>query len=164
MGMSLYTTSLGSSCSINAFSPILFFLSDSVRHAMGDDMASAFTPPMECELSPRLNDGTFRAFIHDTHHAYLLLHRAFRPLRLCPQGHVCEQGSHKQKPCSKGEWNQPHPTKVLRSTVFTNFRWMHVKNANQKMLSRTKTKHFAKGCHKQYSSKRNFPREKMLRA
>ena len=47
---------------------------------MGDYMASAFTPPMECELSPRLNDGTFRAFIHDTHHAYLLLHRAFQSL------------------------------------------------------------------------------------
>ena len=44
---------------------------------MGDYMASAFTPPMDRELSPRLNDGTFRAFIHDTHHAYLLLHRAF---------------------------------------------------------------------------------------
>ena len=43
-------------------------------------MASAFTPPMERELSPRLNDGTFRAFIHDTHHAYLLLHRAFQSL------------------------------------------------------------------------------------
>ena len=43
-------------------------------------MASAFTPPMERELSPRLNDGTFRAFIHDTHHAYLLLHRAFQGL------------------------------------------------------------------------------------
>ena len=47
---------------------------------MGDYMASAFTPPMERELSPRLNDGTFRAFIHDTHHAYLLLHRAFQSL------------------------------------------------------------------------------------
>ena len=47
---------------------------------MGDYMGSAFTPPMDRELSPRLNDGTFRAFIHDTHHAYLLLHRAFQSL------------------------------------------------------------------------------------
>ena len=47
---------------------------------MDDYMGSAFTPPMDRELSPRLNDGTFRAFIHDTHHAYLLLHRAFQSL------------------------------------------------------------------------------------
>ena len=47
---------------------------------MGDYMASAFNPPMDRELSPRLNDGTFRAFIHDVHHAYLLLHRAFQGL------------------------------------------------------------------------------------
>ena len=47
---------------------------------MGDYLASAFPSPLERELSPRLNDGTFRAFIHDTHHAYLLLHRAFQGL------------------------------------------------------------------------------------
>ena len=47
---------------------------------MGDYMGSAFTPPMDRELSPRLNNGTFRAFVHDTHHAYLLLHRAFQSL------------------------------------------------------------------------------------
>ena len=35
---------------------------------------------MDRELSPRLNNGTFRAFVHDTHHAYLLLHRAFQSL------------------------------------------------------------------------------------
>ena len=56
------------------------FPSSSLRLGMGDYMASAFTPPMERELSPRLNDGTFRAFIHDVHHAYLLLHRAFQGL------------------------------------------------------------------------------------
>ena len=27
-----------------------------------------------------MNDGTFRAFVHDTHHAYLLLHRAFQSI------------------------------------------------------------------------------------
>ena len=43
-------------------------------------MGSAFTPPMDSELSPRLNNGTFRAFVHDAHHAYLLLHRAFQSL------------------------------------------------------------------------------------
>ena len=47
---------------------------------MGDYMGSAFTPPMDREGSPRLNNGTFRAFVHDTHHAYLLLHRAFQSL------------------------------------------------------------------------------------
>ena len=47
---------------------------------MGDYPGSAFNTPMDPELSPRLNNGTFRAFVHDTHHAYLLLHRAFQSL------------------------------------------------------------------------------------
>ena len=47
---------------------------------MGDYPGSAFNTPMDRELSPRLNNGTFRAFVHDTHHAYLLLHRAFHSL------------------------------------------------------------------------------------
>ena len=41
-------------------------------------MGSDFTTAVERPLSPCLNDGTFRAFLHDTHHAYLLLHRAFQ--------------------------------------------------------------------------------------
>ena len=43
-------------------------------------MGSDFTTPPDRTLSPRLNNGTFRAFVHDTHHAYLLLHRAFHSL------------------------------------------------------------------------------------
>ena len=43
-------------------------------------MGSEFTTPIEPTLSPRLNNGTFRAFVHDTHHAYLLLHRAFQSI------------------------------------------------------------------------------------
>ena len=43
-------------------------------------MGSEFTNPIEPTLSPRLNNGTFRAFVHDTHHAYLLLHRAFQSI------------------------------------------------------------------------------------
>ena len=43
-------------------------------------MGSEFTTPADRTLSPRLNDGTFRAFVHDTHHAYLLLHRAFQSI------------------------------------------------------------------------------------
>ena len=41
-------------------------------------MGSDFAVPEERPMAPRLNDGTFRAFLHDVHHAYLLLHRAFR--------------------------------------------------------------------------------------
>ena len=43
-------------------------------------MGSEFTTPIEPTLSPRLNNGTFRAFVHDTHNAYLLLHRAFQSI------------------------------------------------------------------------------------
>ena len=43
-------------------------------------MGSEFTTPADRTLSPRLNNGTFRAFVHDTHHAYLLLHRAFQSI------------------------------------------------------------------------------------
>ena len=43
-------------------------------------MGSEFTTPAERTLSPRLNNGTFRAFVHDTHHAYLLLHQAFQSI------------------------------------------------------------------------------------
>ena len=39
-----------------------------------------FTTPADRTLSPRLNNGTFRAFVHDTHPAYLLLHRAFQSI------------------------------------------------------------------------------------
>ena len=70
--------------SLTLFSPLAlsvcsFWLSIGSVHisfAMGSD----FTTPVERPLSPRLNDGTFPAFLHDTHHAYLLLHRAFQSI------------------------------------------------------------------------------------
>ena len=43
-------------------------------------MGSEFIIPEDRPLAPRLNDGTFAAFLHDVHHAYLLLHRALKSI------------------------------------------------------------------------------------
>ena len=43
-------------------------------------MGSEFTFPEDRPLAPRLNDGTFAAFLHDVHHADLLLHRALKSI------------------------------------------------------------------------------------
>ena len=43
-------------------------------------MGSDFAIPEARPLAPRLNDGTFTSFLHDVHHAYLLLHRAFQSI------------------------------------------------------------------------------------
>lgn len=43
-------------------------------------MGSEFTVPEDRPPTPRLNDCTFAAFLHDVHHAYLLLHRALKSI------------------------------------------------------------------------------------
>ena len=50
--------------------------------------------------APRLDDRTFRLFLQDVHHAYLLLHRAFLQLPpalipdLEPMPHPCHEDLH----------------------------------------------------------------------
>ena len=65
-------------------------------------MGSEFTTPVERTLSPRLNNGTFQAFVPDTHHAYLLLRRAFQSLPPTVIPNMVPAS-----PCGHGELDQP---------------------------------------------------------
>ena len=43
-------------------------------------MGSELTFPEDRTPAPRLSDRTFGQFLHDVHHAYLLLHRALQSI------------------------------------------------------------------------------------
>ena len=72
-------------------------------------MGSDFAVPA---LAPRLNDGAFRAFLHDAHHAYLLLHRAFQhiPPTIIPDLVPMPLSG-------QGESEQPEPLRPIPSPV-----------------------------------------------
>ena len=88
-------------------------------------MGSEFTFPEDRPPTPRLNDGTLAAFLHDVHHAYLLLHRALKSIPptvipdLEPMPGPCLDDMDQPDPLRPVTISSPVPSPILMRTQKT---------------------------------------------
>ena len=109
-----------------AFSSRRSYLLDSSYH-----MVSDFSIPEARPLAPRLKDGAFSSFLHDVHHAYLLLHRAFQSIPptvipdLVPMPHPCLEELDQPDPLQPT--HLPYHPLLMRKTRTRCSTWLRVK-------------------------------------